>query len=929
VILLIHEDQPNAAETITTSLNQAGIISDWVCAATKQEIQEHLSRDVDLALVFSDNSPQDTCLTLVSSFHENGRAIPYIVISQITDPETVVACIKMGASDYLPASQLNRLPNAIQQALHKTTGTHEITLMKSLFNQVPTGLCITDAQGNFILVNKAYASLFSYEVDELIGKHFSIIVPPELLETCLQDHQNILLGRVSAPIMRTCVRKDSSTINILAKSTVSTGEDGKKVIVTSVQDVSNQVAMETALRQSEERFSKIFRNCPAPVTITTLADGHYLDANDEFLKLTGYSRENLLELTSVDVGIWASPESRMIWKKELIKQRKLTYREEIFHLPTGQDVHVILSDELIETGGRECILTVYSNVTELKRAEITLQKNEKALELRANQLSLINDIGRQISRVLEVDRLLATAAVQIHERFGYHHVAIYILDPESSDLVLKASQGGFLDQLEKNYRQKIGTGMVGWSAQNGKTLLANDVRVSPQYLPRETIGEQTQAELCVPISVAGKVLGILDVQSPALYAFDESDLLVMETLANQLAGALENAHLVEEIRCELAERLRVEEQMNKQVHRLAALRDIDLAITASLDLHITLQIILDKISSQLNIDAVAIFLLTPHTQMLEYAAGQGFRKSIQKQMRLNLGDSLAGRTVRERTVVVAHDLAQTLKQYSQNPAAVGEGFVTYYGVPLITKGMVKGVLEIYQRSPLPSDPDWLGFLEALATQAALAIDDARLFEDLQRSNAELSLAYDTTLEGLSRTLDMRDQDTEGHSRRVTDLTIALAQAMGISGEELTHIYRGSLLHDIGKMGIPDNILLKPGPLTPEEWAIMRTHPQNAYNLLAPISHLRGALEIPYCHHEKWNGTGYPRGLRGEEIPLSARIFAVVDAWDALNSDRPYRKAWSKENAFDYILQESGISYDTAVVEQFAQLIRSGKESPGR
>jgi PAS domain S-box-containing protein len=798
VILLVHEDQPGAAGELTALLGQAGLVYDWVFAATKDEIQKRLSRDLDLALVCNDNSPQDTCRSLVSAIHENGRALPFIVISQITDPETVVACLKLGASDYLPATQLNRLPHAIQQALHNTT--------------------------------------------------------------------------------------------------------------------------ETALRQSEERFSKIFRSSPAPISITTLEDGHYLDANDEFLKLTGFSREELLKHTSVELGNWADPESRMHWIQELIKNRKSTRREEVFHLPSGQDIYIITSDELIETGGRECILTVFYNITELKQADITLRKNEQALELRLNQLSLINDVGRQISRVLEVDRLLATAAEQIHERFGYYNVAIFTLEPESSDLVLKANKGGLSYQLETNYRQKLGAGMVGWSGQHGKTLLANDVSQSTQYLLCDPNEAQTQAELCVPINIAGKVLGVLDVQSPALNAFDESDLMVMETLANQLAGALENARLVEEIRGELDERLHAKEQMNKQVHRLAALRDIDLAITASLDLRITLQIILDKISNQLNIDAVAILLLNQNSQMLEYAASQGFHKSIQKKLRLNLGDSLAGRTVREGSVIVIPDLSPTLTRFPRNPVGVGEGFVTYYGVPLITKGVVKGVLEIYQRSPLPSDPDWLGFLEALATQAALAIDDARLFEDLQRSNAELTLAYDTTLEGWSRALDMRDQETEGHSRRVTDLTMSLAQTMGIYGDELTHIYRGALLHDIGKMGIPDSILLKPGPLTPEEWVIMRTHPQNAYTLLAPISHLRRALDIPYSHHEKWDGSGYPRGLKGEEIPLSARIFAVVDTWDALNSDRPYRKAWSREKAFIYILQQTGKAYDPAVVEQFTQFL---------
>ena len=207
-------------------------------------------------------------------------------------------------------------------------------------------------------------------------------------------------------------------------------------------------------------------------------------------------------------------------------------------------------------------------------------------------------------------------------------------------------------------------------------------------------------------------------------------------------------------------------------------------------------------------------------------------------------------------------------------------------------------------------------------QAAIAIDNTSLLEDLHRSNVELSLAYDTTLEGWSNALDLRDKETEGHTQRVVDMTLRIAQSLGIDDDELTHIRRGALLHDIGKMGIPDSILLKPGPLTKEEWAIMRQHPTYAYNLLYPITHLRPALNIPYYHHEKWDGSGYPQGLEGDQIPLAARIFAVVDVWDALTSDRPYRKAWTSKKALEYIREQSGKHFDPKIVEVFLSLIKS-------
>ncbi|MEW5952901.1 MAG: HD domain-containing phosphohydrolase [Bacillota bacterium] len=189
------------------------------------------------------------------------------------------------------------------------------------------------------------------------------------------------------------------------------------------------------------------------------------------------------------------------------------------------------------------------------------------------------------------------------------------------------------------------------------------------------------------------------------------------------------------------------------------------------------------------------------------------------------------------------------------------------------------------------------------------------------SNIELTLAYDATIEGWSRALDLRDKETDGHSRRVTDTTILLARAAGMSEAELAHVRRGALLHDIGKMGLPDRILLKPGPLTEGEWEIMRRHPSYAYDLLSPIAYLRPALDIPYCHHEKWDGSGYPRGLKGERIPLSARIFAIVDVWDALTSERPYRPAWNEEKVNDYLREQSGKHFDPLVAELFMKMKR--------
>ncbi|MGB9860385.1 MAG: HD-GYP domain-containing protein, partial [Moorellaceae bacterium] len=245
-----------------------------------------------------------------------------------------------------------------------------------------------------------------------------------------------------------------------------------------------------------------------------------------------------------------------------------------------------------------------------------------------------------------------------------------------------------------------------------------------------------------------------------------------------------------------------------------------------------------------------------------------------------------------------------------------ENFASYTGVPLVFKDRLMGVLEFFYREPPCAPEYWAGFLETLAGQIAIALDNARLWEDLRNSHKELSQAYDATIEALVYAVDLRDKETEGHSRRVADLTVALGRMLGIKEEGLVHIRRGALLHDIGKLGVPDSILHKPGPLSEEEWVLMRRHPIYAYEMLWPIAHLRPALDIPYCHHEKWDGTGYPRGLKGEEIPLAARLFAIVDVWDALRSERPYRPPWPREKALAYIREQAGKHFDPELVKLF-------------
>jgi putative nucleotidyltransferase with HDIG domain len=393
--------------------------------------------------------------------------------------------------------------------------------------------------------------------------------------------------------------------------------------------------------------------------------------------------------------------------------------------------------------------------------------------------------------------------------------------------------------------------------------------------------------------------------------FTEDELLLLRGIADQAALAIINTQLYKDAR--------------RRMEHLEALRAIDTAITSNHDLRKTFDVLLEQITKQLQVDAAVILILDKNKQYLEYAASRGFQTPTLRYTRLRIGEGIAGRAAQQRKIVRINDLRIDPQTLTYSPTLAREGFASYFAAPLIAQGQVTGVLEIFHRSLLDPDQEWLNFLETLAGQAAIAIESTSLFADLQQMNEELIKAYDSTIEGWSHALDLRDKETEGHTLRVTEFTLELARVFGFSEAELVHVRRGALLHDIGKMGIPDRILLKEGSLTPDEWEIMRKHPVYAHEMLLPIEYLRQALDIPYCHHEKWAGTGYPRGLSGEEIPLIARIFAVVDVWDAVTSDRPYRPAWSREKALAHIQEGAGTHFDPHVVEVFLGLIKQKQD----
>lgn len=387
---------------------------------------------------------------------------------------------------------------------------------------------------------------------------------------------------------------------------------------------------------------------------------------------------------------------------------------------------------------------------------------------------------------------------------------------------------------------------------------------------------------------------------------------------------------------DITERRRAEKQLResysrqeRSLKRMTVLRNIDQSITTHSDQGSMASAILSEIVASGEIDAALLF--APNLPGPGRVRGTGSLSQLRLAGLAGLPESTLDSAVLNWQMVNANHVYNTSQPLYLNDLGLDShpgaqalhhqsGFNSSSVLPLATRGQVKGVLLFLHRQVMTNDLDGQTFLQSLALQTAIGIDHVEMLENLKRSNRELVHAYEETIKGWAQALELRDLETRGHADRVEQLTQRLAEAMGMREPDLTHIKRGALLHDVGKMAIPDHILRKTGKLSEEEWVTMRLHTTKAYEMLYPIEYLRPSLDVVLSHHERWDGTGYPRGLQGEDIPLPARIFAVVDVWDALTSDRKYRLAWPRQEARNYIIQQSGKHFDPNVVEAFLKII---------
>jgi len=773
---------------------------------------------------------------------------------------------------------------------------------RSLFDNIPDGIFSTSTDGKLLAANPALVKMFgSDSLEELLKKNVSdLYVNPSDRDASLNKINEF--GEAHN-LEVTFQRKDGSHIIAIENARAIIDQNGR---VTSYEgtltDITERKQAEEALRESENRFRTTLENMEL-IAIQLDGEGKITYVNPYFIKLSGYSRN---ELIGKDWSNTFIPSPIQLELKQFLNNAIFMGDIEHQHenpiiLKDGTERLIRWNNSLMNSpGGLSLGMTSIGE-------DITVKKEaEKAILRQLNELTVLQLVARASSRASSSDELITNVTQIISTSLYPDSCGVLLFDQQSQGLRPQHSNIGVTEEDFQDFNNiiiRLGEGVVGRVAASLEPLNIPDVQKDANYL---SSNKETRSELCVPISINDQLLGVINAESKIVNAFTENDERLLLTIAGTLATALE--------------KLRLFEQTSRRLEFVQVLRKIDMAISGGVDLDLTLDILLGQVLNHMNVDAADILLFNANSRTLEYKSGIGFRTNVLHYTLLQLGEGLAGKSALEKKVIHIPDLAVEDGVLANEIRLASEGFVSYLSVPLIAKGLVKGVMEIFNRTPLSPGQEWMEQVEILARQAAIAIDNVSLFDDLQSSNQELMIAYDATIEGWSKALDLRDSETEGHTQRVVEITLKIAKNMKVSDSQLLHIRRGALLHDMGKIGVPDEILRKTGPLSDDEWLTMRKHPQYAFDMFAPISYLEPALDIPYCHHEKWDGSGYPRGLKGDLIPLSARIFAVVDVYDALTSDRSYRKAWSQEKALEYIREQSGKHFDPKVVEVFLRLL---------
>ena len=778
---------------------------------------------------------------------------------------------------------------------------HEHDLFSRVMETNPAGVLVIDPKTQVLYMNARAKEILDiqnevgFNLDELIRVNQWSFTDDNghILQHNELPHKLILSNQQSIYNSHLHLKNnEQASLWIMVNGAPMLSPNGEvDAVVLTLEDITTTKEAGAALAHSEKRYRQLFETVQEGIwsfdenNVTTYV-------NDTMASMLGYTIEDIVGRSLLS---FLDDENRKAAVKQFEKLGQggsEQYDCEFIHRD-GHHVYAQLHASSLhsEDGRYNGALALVADVTERRMRERELE----AIAHMANAL-------RETSSQQEIARAFLDQMIYIFRGKG-----AALAERESSGEVRFIYGAG----AWKNWIGAQNLSLLEVTASvmdSGKPLVSQNTTVDLNLAFPDLLG-YLNTVICLPLIVHKQTIGAFWLGKPRLITtnpqtISQDEVKLLMAAADIGASALQRALLLE--------------QTEQRLRRMSALRDITLTISTSLNVHNTLEQLLKHVVSKLDVSAASVLLYNPEEKHLVFAAGQNLKPMPRVGAAVMLKSDYASQAVQNGHVITASHQPEILQGFDRSWTQSLEGYQHYEAIPLIAKGQPKGVLELFYHSAPMVDAEWLDFLSSISTQVAITLDNAELFERLHISNQDLMMAYDATIEGWSHAMELRDREMEGHAERVAETTLLLAKKVGISPEQLVHIRRGALLHDIGKMAISDNVLYKVGSFTPHEWEIMRRHPEYAYQLLYPIAYLRPAIDIPYCHHERWDGKGYPRGLKGEEIPLAARIFTIIDVWDALRSDRPYRKGWNEEKVSEYIRLGSGTMFDPSIVKVFLE-----------
>lgn len=797
-----------------------------------------------------------------------------------------------------------------------------------------------------------------------------ILVSPEVFHQLMINGEVENIGAPSIDWAGVPLKLGNKIIGVMVAQSYTEGVRFSYRNLKMMEFVSTQVAMaierkrsDDALLSEKERLLALFKASTDSIVLIS-PDGRILECNDVTPKLFRYSSE---EINSLKID-------------DLLPREIVTMITDLMQVDLGDESLVLegegkrkdqttfpveVSTKLTRLGDQKVVVAYFRDITERKRAETAIRESEVKFRAVAESTSAMICIHRG-GKFLYVNPAYARVSGYSQEEMLNLNYD-FDLSKEDREIIkqrVAARLRGetvqtryevkIIDRKGREYWLDVTGGMIMYEGAPALLNTAIDIterKRAEANLRLQSTALEAAANAIVITDGSGKISWVNKAFSKLTgYTFDESlgkDLHILysgeqdQEFYDEMLGTIKSNRpwqgelinkrkdgslYLEEMfitpvvneNGSLTNYVAIKQDITERRHRqreLETISRVSAALRTTNNRAEILQVMMRQLTDLLNAEGIAIAWIDHETGGSRYLAGSGLWEPLAGKM-LSVGKGLAGKTIASGELLTNFNIKDDLKFVSPD---LIKKINMIASAPLTVQGKTLGALMV-GRNTIFSEEE-LRLLRSISDITASALNRAELIEQLQTQTAELEEAYDGTIEGWARAMELRDKETQGHSERVTEMTLEVARQMGLKPADLEQIRRGVLLHDIGKMGIPDHILLKPGSLTEDEWQIMRKHPQYAYDMLSAVPYLRSAIDIPYCHHERWDGKGYPQGLKADKIPLYARIFAVVDVWDALTSERPYRPAWTEADAIKHIQSQSGKHFDPKVVKVFLKIIK--------